>query len=198
MKRVLFGLIILSLTSCAGLPTKKPLAENNTGNVTNYETDGNLAVTKTETCTEIRQLSSNHTPADIYTGISDCLTRKDIDRAAKLYALAFVYGRYDQYRVADRTAHQATKVLELQHLGSVDQELSSEFSKRIGEISANPEELGRLCVDIKALGQPSYHPSYMIQHGIKAFAGGGKGLNPDFSGDTTWQKVLDEGIHCPA
>ncbi|MGI9421196.1 MAG: hypothetical protein ACR2RA_25500 [Geminicoccaceae bacterium] len=205
MKKLIAGSLVMLLAACSAAvseQTTKPSAVTvqKRGNITNYETTGNLAVTAPTACVDVNQLSSDHTPADIYTGISDCLAKDDVDRAAKLSALAFVYGYYDRLRVADRSAHQAMTVLQMNHFSGVDDDVAGRMSARVGQISDDGAALEALCDDIRSLGMPSYHPAYMIQHGIQAFSGGqdGSGLVPGFSEQEGWQKVLDQGLHCPA
>lgn len=206
MRQLIAGSLIMLSTACsttasnqAAKPTAtSPAAVQRQGNITNYETQGNLVVTNPTDCVEIGQLTADHTPADIYPGISDCLAKGDVDRAAKLSALAYVYGYYDRRRVADRSAHQATKVLQLNHLSTADEDMAQKMVERIDQISEDEAALDALCEDIMSLGKPSYHPVYMIQHGIKAFSGGSgnDGLVSSFSAEETWREALDQGLHC--
>ncbi len=192
------GVIVLLLIGCVSTTPGPSESTRKVGKITNYETAGNLAATMPTSCVEINELSSSRTPADIYPGIADCLSQDRIEEATKLYALAFVYGRFDQQRVADRTAHQATRVLELEHLATSDQKRSDKMLKRVGEISESPEELHQLCAEIRGLGRPTYFPAYMIQHGMGAVLGrNGDGLNGVSESDA-WEEVLDDGLHCPA
>ena len=46
---------------------------------------------------------------------------------------------------------------------------------------------------------PTYHPAYMIQHGMGAFLGQGSDpLVPGFGPATGWERALDSYLHCPA
>lgn len=207
MRKLIAGSLIMLSTACSPAGSNKAsepavaspaVAAQKKGDITNYETEGNLAAASPTDCVEVSQLTDDHTPADIYPGISDCLSKGDVDRAAKLSALAYVYGYYDRLRVADRSAHQATQVLQLNHLSTAEKDVAQKMFERVDAISEDDAALGALCDDIMSLGRPSYYPAYMIQHGIKAFSGGSgdNGIVAGFSAEEAWREALDRGLHC--
>ncbi len=61
------------------------------------------------------------------------------------------------------------------------------------------ENVGFVCRLIKQPGKPSYHPGYMIQHGMDVFRGN-KSTNElvaNFNSSKTWDDVLLNYIKCP-
>ena len=54
----------------------------------------------------------------------------------------------------------------------------------------------KICTEIKNIGKPEYHPTYMIQHGMGAFLNNGdNGLIKNFNSDSAWSLVLT-GYDC--
>lgn len=70
----------------------------------------------------VSSVSNKHTPADIYPGVAACLKAGDFEKAAQLYLTAGTFGRFDQLRVSDRTAHQAVTVLQRNSFADLTQE----------------------------------------------------------------------------
>ena len=185
-------LAIALLAGCAGDPGTQ-------AQVTNYEAPGNLESRNNLGCAKPSDLRNTHTPADLYRSNAECVTRKDFASAVYSSALAGVYARYDAMRVADASARQAQTVVQLKYLGSLTQEQKKQFFEALSAVANNPERLAALCKDIRAIGPPNYHPTYMIQHGMGAFLGGAgnNGLVADFDGAAAWEKALDTYLHCP-
>jgi hypothetical protein len=87
----------------------------------------------------------------------------------------------------------------MQYVDDMDE---ADKKKLLGEVSAivgDPTRLAETCAQIRVLGAPTYHPTYMIQHGMGAFLGGtGKnGLVEWFHGAIGWEEALSEYLHCP-
>lgn len=170
-----------------------------TPNVTNFVASGNLQSTHDIGCAKSSKITSRYSPADLYRGLAVCVTNDNFKDGAFLFALAGVYGRFDALRVSDTSAHQAVGVLKMQTLGSVDtakrEALSSEVKKMVGD----SENLRITCNKIKKIGAPTYHPVYMIQHGMKAFTGAAtnRGLVVDFDSRAAWESALESYLHCP-
>jgi hypothetical protein len=111
-----------------------------------------------------------------------------------------VYGRYDTLRVADKTAHQAVTVLQMQMFSSMSKEKAAAFRKGLQDSLGVPASLAVVCGDIARIGPPGYHPRYMIQHGMGAFQKGepSDGLVAGFDAPAAWKQSLDSYLHCPA
>jgi hypothetical protein len=189
-------------TACAkpaGAPSSTPPAASSSApQVVDYEAPGNLQSTHRVGCVEAGKLVSTYTPADLFPSIPECISQNRIHDAATIYALAGVYGRYDQARVADESAHQAMSVLGLRYIYPLPKPDQDRFSAEITRMSEEPKAHAAFCRDILAVGRPNYHPAYMIQHGIGAFEGTPTkdGLVARFDPAATWKKVLDEYLHC--
>lgn len=165
----------------------------------NYQAPGNLESKYDIGCIDSSKLSSKYSPADLYKALSKCAEQGAHKEGAFLFALAGVYGRYDTFRVADATAHQAVAVLLMQALAPLGKEKETEFREGIKATLVNPEGRAAVCKDIARIGPPNYYPRYMIQHGMDAFLkkGPSDGLVKDFEAEAAWQKSLDTYLHCP-
>jgi hypothetical protein len=162
------------------------------------EAKGNLEATAPLGCVDLQSVTAAHTPADIVPGIRLCLDSAKYEKAAVLFAVAGVFGKFDTLRVADKTAHQAVAALQVTHLNSVEPEHKSALQKVLKEI-AEPKSaaLAQICGYLKAMGPPSYQPTYMLQHGMSAFTGKGGGTTAGFNSAEAWATSLDSYLHCP-
>ncbi len=161
--------------------------------ITNFESEGNLKSSHPANCVAISQLNNRQNPADLFIGLEKCLMNKKYNMAAKLYVLAIAYGRFDTFRVKDKSAHQAIAVLRMNAFRKFNETEIKEFSKSLKKIVNSKIT----CSSIQKLGKPSYSPEYMLQHGMSAFTGEGGGIVEKFDALKAWQKVLKDVIKCP-
>ncbi len=196
--------IVLKTTLCFGLAVSlwlaTPLEGSSQTKIISHETSGNLEVTTRLECAPVSKLNSSHTPADLYAGVAKCFKEENYDHATQMFALAGAYGRFDEQRVSDTSAHQAIQVLHMQTFQNINSEMKDKFQDRVREfLSVGAPKLGELCSEIRKLGAPTYFPWYMIQHGMEAFGPEqpNRGLVPDFSATEAWAKSLDTYLHCP-
>ena len=148
-------------------------------------------------CLPLTQDSRALPPPQLYRSMLSCLHAGQAEPILPLYFLGTAYGRFDRMRVADDTAHQASSVLEMQlreALGEVDHD---RFIGIITQLSADPAARAPLCQAVASICPPTYHPTWMISHGMGAFVGGDKPeLVPDFDPAASWQAVLDNYLKC--
>jgi len=172
-----------------------------TAQVKNYEAPGNLESMNDIGCAGSAKLQNMYTPADLYRAAELCIRRATYRDAAFLYALAGVYGRYDTLRVADRSAHQAITVLQMQAFGGLPPDRQEAFKRAVQESLGAPANLAAVCKEIQRIGPPAYHPHYMIQHGMGAFTKDASspkdGLVTPFDAPAAWKRALDSYLHCP-
>lgn len=181
-----------------------PLSENfanTTGRdsqIINHESSGNLQSKYKVGCIPISSAKNEFTPADLYIGVTDCIDKKQINSAANLYILAQAYGTFDTLRVSDKSAHQALSILQLEFLKPLTKEDKTELAQVLRRTNLAKDEITKICKQIRQLGPPSYHPDYMIQHGMGAFTRGQSngGIAADFNQDKSWEKALSTSIHC--
>jgi hypothetical protein len=179
-KNVAFTLITLSFWLTA------PFEASAQTKIVTHETSGNLEITTQLECSPISKLSSSHTPADLYAGVAKCFKAANYDHAAQMFAIAGAYGRFDEQRVANTTAHQAIQVLQLHAFEDLDDEVKGKFQDRAREfLSEGTQKFAELPSDIKKIGAPTYCPRHMVQHGMKAFgpAQPNRGLDSRFQCD---------------
>lgn len=167
------------------------------GNVTNLESKDNLKSFHHLDCIDVGALTTDDTPADMYPAVRTCINRGDLQRAARLSAIAGAYGRFDTLRVNDVSAHQALQVLQLNNLQDLSPEAKEKFQATVKEIIAS-NELADRCAQARKLGGPTYYPTYMTQHGMSAFTGKGGGLKENFNAAEAWESSLTGYLHCPA
>jgi hypothetical protein len=179
----LFAFVVASHCACAGAaappatetPTRPPF--------------------KSVGCVDISKLTSQNTPADIFPGVRECIDEHAYEQAAGLYAVAGVYGRFDTLRVADASAHEVIPALRELVLGNLDPKIAAEFMAVIRKIGGSG--LVRLCARVRALGPPTYYPTYMLAHGLSALTGQGGGLKSDFDRGAAWDSALTTFLNCP-
>ena len=161
------------------------------------EAEGNLESPNPCNCVEISEITNEHNPADILHGMGKCIEQKDFGKAARLFAIAGVYGKYDSYRVKDKSAHQALIVLQQNILMDISEDdknnMIAELKKTLEKGSS---ELKNVCQEIQKVGIPKYHPKYMIQHGIQAFIEtDGNGLVEDVNSKESWKLALESYLY---
>lgn len=166
--------------------------------VTNIETDGNLASFSPIGCVDLAGVESTQTPADLYPAVRLCIDGDDLDRGARLFALAGVYGRFDMMRVRDESAHQAIAALQRENLGSLSSERAQAFQHHLAEkFAAASDALRELCEEIERVGPPRYEPIYMVQHGMEAFGQPGEGRSRTTDPAAGWDEALSGYLGCP-
>lgn len=191
--------IIVSALSCwvaAGT-----LADTTTrqSRIQNFEAPGNLESRYNVGCIRAEKIKRKYTPTDLYRAMSKCIVREKYAEGVVLFAVAGVYGRFDAYRVVDKTAHQAVIVARIQAVRNISKEKLVEFQNNLKATLGDSAGLATVCKKIEAIGSPDYYPRYMIQHGMNAFLkdGGGKKLDEAFDVKSAWKKSLDTYLHCP-
>lgn len=162
------------------------------------ETEGNLESPNPCNCVPISEINQQHNPADIYVGMRKCIEQKDYAKAARLFAIAGVFGRFDTFRVQDKTAHQALVVLQQNTISTIseeDRKIMVEQLKKV--LEKNSSALDAVCQEIQKVGTPTYHPKYMIQQGMQAFLNPeGDGLVPNFNPKESWKLALNSYLNC--
>jgi TPR repeat protein len=158
------------------------------GNVTNYETVGNLSPNTAFTGNTLAEIKPENNPVDLLIRAVELFPQNK--RAAYLLGLAAsLRAKFDLKRVADRTAHQAIGVLFMQP----DNERVLDWGA--GSQTIGVEESRAVLEWARKSGPPSYHPAWMIQHGMHAFGATGRpgaGISAGFVAATAWSEVLDD------
>jgi len=158
----------------------------------NIQSDGNLLAKNPADCVTIEKLGNQKTPADIFVGIRKCVLHEKYDTGAKLFLLALAYGKFDSLRVIDKTAHQAIGVLRVEFFSQLEADQIKTIRQRFKTIMDDPSS----CKSIISLGVPNYQPDYMLQHGMSAFTGKGKGLHANFNAANAWTTVIKDYLKC--
>lgn len=150
-------------------------------------------------CQPLSAESHGIPPPLLYRSMLNCLRDGQSASVLPLYFLGSAYGRFDRMRVTDNTAHQASAALEMQLRQALGEAEHDRFMGIITELSADPAARAPLCRAVASAGPPSYHPSWMINHGMRQFVGGNEpDLVAGFDSSTSWQAVLDNYLKCAA
>ena len=160
--------------------------------ITNIEAEGNLASKRTSPLNSLGDASSNDTPVDFFDLSARKLQEGKYDESAMAFMVASVYGAYDQRRVSDKTSHQGLEVLIAQKMSTASPDQRTKLQEVTTGILTNSDDL---LLVLEKLGRPSYHPSYMIQHGMGAFSEQGKNKSDfveGFEPESEWNKLLSE------
>jgi len=155
----------------------------------NIESEGNLKSDTPVGLKEIKRITNQHNPVDLFQFVRSQVEQKKYDEAAVAYFVAMAYGMYDTQRVEDVSAHQAIIVLRMNTVDGFSEEQLESLQTEIGKLLENEKSI----LDVlNKIGKPKYHPKYMIQHGMGAFTGNKSkdGLIPDFDSDTAWKEIL--------
>jgi hypothetical protein len=168
-------------------------------NVINYETAGNLKSNNDLECIGPEKLNNEYTPPELYKAVTKCVAQDKYKEGILLFSLAGVYGRFDTFRVADKTAHQAITILLMGTFDSLSENKKNIFIKALKKMFYTPNELATCCKQIVLIGPPNYYPDYMIQHGMGAFFndGSNNGIVSNFDAQTAWKEVVGIYLHCP-
>ncbi|PJK10391.1 hypothetical protein CO614_03125 [Lysobacteraceae bacterium NML120232] len=167
--------------------------------VRDHQAQGNLESRHTLGCITLAEAKNQYTPADLFSSAAACVQANKPEQVADLYILARSYGSFDAKRVSDQSAHQAVLVLQMQAFAGMSEEFNKQVSETLKTKTNDPAEHSRICRQIKQLGAPAYHPSYMLQHGMGAFLsdeGTSKALVENFNAETAWNEVLASSLRC--
>jgi TPR repeat protein len=158
------------------------------GNVTNVETVGNLSPNASLTGNTLAEIKPENNPVDLLARAVELFPQNQ--RAAYQLGLAArLRAQFDQKRVADRTAQQAFSVLTMQPANE------RVLSWGGGSQTIGAEDHRAVLAWARKSGPPTYHPAWMIQHGMGAFGASsrvGAGLNAGFVAASAWSQVLDD------
>src|SRR6266516_6950910 len=199
MRSLLLSLSFLTSTALAQAPDAPRIIKEQSGNMTNYRSEGSLASTQAVGCILLEQAKNTYTPADLYKGVSDCISQEKYDLAAGLFMLAGIYSRFDAERLTDKTAAQAGTALIMNTFSTLSQDKRTKLGESVGRIAKSPELLRTRCSEVQKVGAPNYYPSYMILHGMRAFAGNPHegALVKDFDASGVWKNIKASYLHCP-
>jgi TPR repeat protein len=158
------------------------------GNVTNVETVGNLSPNKAFTGSTLAAIKPENNPVDLLNRAVELFPQNQ--RAAYQLGLAArLQSQFDQKRVADRTAHQAFGVLTMQPANE------RVLSWGGGSQTIGAEDHRAVLEWARKSGPPTYHPAWMMQHGMGAFGATGRaggGISAGFVAATAWSEVLND------
>ena len=148
-------------------------------------------------CLPLSADSRTMSPPQLYRSMLNCLRDGQAAPVLPLYFLGTAYGRFDRARVADTSAHQASSALEMQLREALGEADHDRFMGIITELSADPGKRAPLCQAVASIGPPTYHPSWMISHGMRQFTGGNApDLVAGFDPAASWQAVMDNYLKC--
>jgi len=159
-------------------------------NSKNISIKGNLQSHINIGCVGFGLISKDVTPADIFEGIKVCIQNDKFEEIIPMFLLANLNGRFDAKRVSDRTAGQGIRVMQMNTFGALSSVKQQELQRHLENFRNSPSEMDKFCLSARQLDYPTYHPDYMILHGINAFSGiEGNGLKGDFNSEKVWNEL---------
>lgn len=198
--RVLLLTVTVSATAVAGAEKTEPdkMAETRrqegfvvtqNGNSFNIEAKGNLAPNKPFKGTTLEEIEPDNNPIDLLRRAIELWPENP--RAAYLLKSAGVLrAAFDALRVSDFSAASAAPYAFDQNPAAKRITIWSSLSPSVGQA-----ETKALLAWARKAGPPTYHPSWMIQHGMSATGIADKktreGLQPDFDAAATWKMLCD-------
>jgi TPR repeat protein len=164
----------------------------------NVEQAGNLQPSHDLGCVDLKDVTDQDTPVDLYRAMAQCVGQGDYERAAYLRTAGTLFGRFDQMRVKDKTAQDAVAVLRLETEGALPADQRTAFQAELSRLIKKDAFREGLCAAMHALRPPEYYPRYMVAHGMNAFQGGTPGgeLVDPFDADKAWRASVDPYLNC--
>jgi hypothetical protein len=158
------------------------------GNATNIDAPGNLGPNQPFTGSTLAEIGPEHNPIDLLRRAIEIFHAQP-KIAYQLVLAATLRASYDMQRVADPTAHQGWK--HVSTLRPVAQIIFwGAYSNKVGR--ADSEEV---LAWARKSGPPTYHPSWMIQHGMAVMRAAMERKDPpaplvaDFDAANAWEQT---------
>lgn len=194
----LLPLLLSTFALAQTLPPPKIIREQS-GKIVNLYAEGNLESYQTIGCIPLAEAKNTYTPPDLYKGAGTCIAQENYDLAARLFALADIYAMFDGQRITDKTAAQGRIVLTMNTFSNITDDKKNKFKEALNHQLQTHELLKNLCSEVERIGAPSYYPSYMILHGVKAFMGNPHegALVKDFDTPGAWKSLQSRALKCP-
>lgn len=149
-------------------------------------------------CLGAHQLVTRFDPLALYKSAARCVAQGRLDDAVFLYGIAGSEGRFDTMRVVDTTAHQVTYFMSVMFTKGAGEEAASRFSDHMRAQLSSDETRKASCRRLEMQPPPSYHPGYMIGHGMGAFVqrGANDGLEPLADPRVSWKTAIHKYMDC--
>lgn len=137
-------------------------------------------------------------PLELYFSAGYCLEQNRLDEAVFLFGTAGSEGRFDTHRVPDTTAHQIVNFMSVMFMQHVGNEAYARFMAHMRQQLDDPKARNAFCDRLKQLPPPTYHPQYMINHGMAAFTptGSQQPLNLQDDPRRDWQESVNAYMDC--
>lgn len=149
------------------------------------------------TCVEPSAATTLMSPVEHYAVMADCARAGRIDDAVFFFALGGVYGRFDTMRVAYRSGHGAPNIIRSGQVQQIPAPQWEAVDQRRRGIFADPAQHRAICVQVRGVGHPTYHPQYMISHGSFLLSPNTEPpLVADFDPAVAWEASLNGFLHC--
>lgn len=126
-----------------------------------YKTKAEMFATHQLECSDIKSLSPEYSPADLYNAAAKCIQEENFDAAFKFISVAGVYENYDFRRVQDTQNLGFVKTkMKLQYLSNLPQNFKTYIM-----INSQGEKKQQVCDFVKKIEAPKYHPYYITAYG---------------------------------
>ena len=190
--------IRLVLINCLLVPLTSTAEIENRARITNYDAKSNAAPARAVGCADITNLSSLYSPAELYPAVRKCVDKRKYDEAARLFSMAGAYGYYDSMRVDYEGAPHAIRYIQILSFQDVGKRKMKNFNTHLAsDYAAGTQSHIALCTEMKKIGPPSYHPEYMIQHGMRSgLTSASSAMRAEFDAGQAWRQTLTRYLGC--
>lgn len=140
----------------------------------------------------LRKRGSFSDPVDIVQLWKTLVNKGSYEDTPYVKATFLAFGLYDTWRVLDATAHAMLDVLHAELQGLLSGKNRQRYSQAQGKLK-DPIFMENVRDFVASMGPPTYHPDYMIHHGVGFFTGEHEhndGIQPNFDVDVAWSGVL--------
>ena len=143
-------------------------------------------------CIDLSEVKPSYAVTSLFSASIECANNSEYEKAARLFLLARVYASYDMLRVADHTGHQVITILVQKTFSQMGDNATRVETEINANLIKNPQAFKDFCERVDSIGKPSYHPNYMINHGMNVLLGevNNNGIKEDFDADKAWIKTM--------
>jgi len=150
-------------------------------------------------CVAHEDLSTEMIPPELARIVRACINDAQFDNAFRVWLSFSSYALFDQQRVADESAHAVLQDLYSWTFAAYPRGVMDQV-KAAANAFRDPEGDAFLgaCAQIIETGHPTYHPAYMIVHGMWPRKSEEDWLAADFDPVAAWVRAVSEVNGCPA
>lgn len=153
------------------------------------------ATTAQAKCMTLEEVTRGMDPVYLTRSMLSCIDQERYNDAVDLFNIGGVFAKFDTYRVYDRSAHAAYGALKVQASNLLTKAQNDRFQAALKTRSNADDYLGKMCAFVYTLHPPTYHPTYMTNHGMGSFTGATQ-MVENIQLNVAWEDVRTEYLGC--